>query len=106
MNVESWVIQALITPEDDGDPHIIKVTCRLDAPDVVDLDNLAKRVGMSRTAAATGLLTAAINQAWSLIREYDENPHALDRDAEEMHFRRFQQECEDSLKVQVEEVAH
>ena len=99
-SVESWVIGMLTTPEDDGDPHIIKVTCRLDAPDVADLDRLAKRLNLSRTAAATGLLTAAIQKASSLIEGYDENPHQLDMDEQAMHEARYERQREGELMNQ------
>ena len=50
------------------------VSVRIDASDILDLDMIAKELGVTRTRAATELLEASIREAFQrlgLVREYE-----------------------------------
>ena len=101
-NVTDWVTMALTTP-DEEEPDIIKVTCRLDAPDVMDLDDIAKQLNMSRTAVATGLLTAAIHQAHDSLNAYRAEPALLQGEEYALRQHLSEQAYLNGAKVAIEE---
>lgn len=62
MSVSVWLGEMLRGDVDD-EPQQVKVTVRLDPDEYVDLKNIAQRLEISATKAATGLLAAAISEA-------------------------------------------
>jgi chemotaxis methyl-accepting protein methylase len=78
MSVESWIFDQLNPEGDDDLDQVIKVTVRLMHDEVAELDDVARRLGISRTACATGLLREAVTEASHFFRD----PEAGDRMAD------------------------
>jgi hypothetical protein len=73
--VQSWVV-GVLEPDTD-EQQAIKVTIRLDAPDYYELQQVASRLGISNTRAATGLLQSAIADARQFLSFSDEQKEEL-----------------------------
>ena len=71
MGVAEW-IEDVLNPQPEEGERTVKVTVRLEIEDAADLDRLARWLNLSRTACATGLLTAAIGEALEVLPEVSE----------------------------------
>lgn len=60
--VESWVAEQLAS-EDEDSGELVRFTVRLSGADMVKLGDLARRIGKSRMATASGLLVEAVDDA-------------------------------------------
>lgn len=62
--IAAWVGEMLAPDEERSD---VKVTVRVDPATYMSLTFVAEQLGVSKTAAATGMLEAAISEAYGML---------------------------------------
>ena len=72
--LKAKISDLLTRPVDDD---AVKITVRLDGPEAADLEEIARRLQVTRTAAASILLEAAITDATLFLEDVDREPDLL-----------------------------